>query len=92
LARNNARSAPRLTSNSPAVDNADVADDAPLLIEGRDYVIDAEGRLMFTARYLRQRGACCGNGCRHCPFDHVNVPEPRRAMLRAARRVAAETK
>ncbi|EFX84943.1 hypothetical protein DAPPUDRAFT_314549 [Daphnia pulex] len=21
------------------------------------------------------RGSCCGNGCRHCIYNHVNVPE-----------------
>jgi len=25
--------------------------------------------LVFTATYLRKRGYCCGNGCRHCPYD-----------------------
>ena len=24
---------------------------------------------VFTAAYLRKRGTCCGNGCRHCPYD-----------------------
>ena len=24
--------------------------------------------------YLRRR-PCCGNGCRHCPHGHVNVPK-----------------
>ncbi len=23
---------------------------------------------VFTADFLRQRGYCCGNGCRHCPY------------------------
>lgn len=22
----------------------------------------------------RRRGKCCGNACRHCPYDHINVP------------------
>jgi hypothetical protein len=25
--------------------------------------------VVFTAAYLRKRGTCCGNGCRHCPYD-----------------------
>ena len=25
--------------------------------------------VVFTAAYLRKRGSCCGNGCRHCPYD-----------------------
>ena len=31
-----------------------------------------EGPLMvFTAEYHRRRGYCCGNECRHCPFDSL---------------------
>jgi Family of unknown function (DUF5522) len=29
-----------------------------------------EGNLtVFTAQYHRRRGYCCGNDCRHCPYD-----------------------
>lgn len=35
-----------------------------------------DGLLVFTAVYHLKRGYCCGSGCRHCPYDHVNVPEP----------------
>ncbi len=28
-----------------------------------------EGFLVFTAAYHRKRGTCCGNDCRHCPYD-----------------------
>jgi hypothetical protein len=32
--------------------------------------IDAEtGFFVLTAHYLRNRGHCCGAGCRHCPFS-----------------------
>ncbi len=24
--------------------------------------------MVFTASYLKRRGYCCGNGCRHCPY------------------------
>ena len=27
-----------------------------------------DGRIVFTADYLRHRGYCCNNNCRHCPF------------------------
>ncbi|MGA3037014.1 MAG: DUF5522 domain-containing protein [Vulcanimicrobiaceae bacterium] len=30
--------------------------------------------MVFTEHYHRKRGFCCGNACRHCPYDHVNVP------------------
>jgi Family of unknown function (DUF5522) len=25
--------------------------------------------VVFTAQYHRRRGYCCGNDCRHCPYD-----------------------
>lgn len=39
------------------------------LTEGIDYYIDEQGRYVFTAKYLRERGHCCKNGCRHCPYN-----------------------
>jgi len=33
------------------------------------------GCVVFTAAYHLKRGSCCGNACRHCPFDHENVPD-----------------
>jgi len=49
------------------------------LIEGIDYYVE-NGLLVFTEYYLRERGYCCTNGCRHCPygfdrFDPANVPD-----------------
>ena len=26
------------------------------------------GLFVMTAQYLVDRGTCCGNGCRHCPY------------------------
>lgn len=37
------------------------------LIENIDYYIE-NGRYIFTEHYLRKRGSCCRNGCRHCPY------------------------
>lgn len=31
------------------------------------------GNFVFTEWYHRKRGSCCGNGCRHCPYEHENV-------------------
>jgi len=42
------------------------------LIEGLDYTIE-DGHWVFSRWFLLKRGECCGNGCRHCPFGHVNV-------------------
>ena len=44
---------------------------APLAPE--DYYLE-NGLLVFTAAFHLKRGSCCGSGCRHCPYDHVNVP------------------
>ena len=43
------------------------------------------GLMVFTERYLERRGTCCGSGCRHCPYGHVNVPEAKRKGLRPPR-------
>lgn len=51
------------------------------LTEGIDYYIQPDGRLVFTAKYLLDRGYCCGNGCKHCPYDYENVREPRKTDL-----------
>ena len=37
-------------------------------IEGIHYHMDGT-RVVFTALFHVQRGQCCGNGCRHCPYD-----------------------
>lgn len=41
--------------------------------EGVDYYINDDGFLVFTEKYLLKRGVCCGNACKHCPYDHINV-------------------
>jgi len=28
-----------------------------------------EGRVVFTAAQHLKRGYCCGNNCRHCPYE-----------------------
>lgn len=41
------------------------------VIEGRDYYLE-NGFYVFTAEFLLRRGYCCGNGCRHCPYNAPN--------------------
>ena len=41
--------------------------------------------IVFTEEYLLARGYCCGNGCRNCPYDYKNVPEPKRTKLLSLR-------
>ncbi|HZI02246.1 MAG TPA: DUF5522 domain-containing protein [Flavisolibacter sp.] len=51
------------------------------LIEGQDFYFNEQGLMTFTAQHHLGRGYCCGNGCKHCPFDFEAVPEPRRSLL-----------
>ena len=37
------------------------------------YIDPATGYTVITEYAHLKRGKCCGNACRHCPFDHVNV-------------------
>ncbi|MCA9394907.1 MAG: hypothetical protein KC900_11940 [Candidatus Omnitrophica bacterium] len=39
------------------------------LIPGQDYLIDPQGRFVFTREYLLRRGFCCESGCRNCPYE-----------------------
>ncbi len=39
------------------------------------------GLMVFTERFHLRRGACCGSGCRHCPYLYEKVPLDRRAQL-----------
>lgn len=51
---------------------------------GREAYLDpSTGAWVFTSSALKRR-VCCGNGCRHCPHGHVNVPAERRKALAAA--------
>jgi hypothetical protein len=51
------------------------------LIEGEDYYLNEKGLLVFTEKYLLDRGYCCGSGCRHCPYNYEAVPELKRSDL-----------
>lgn len=42
------------------------------LQEGEDYYFNEEGLMVMTEAYLRKRGYCCKNGCKHCPFESSN--------------------
>lgn len=51
------------------------------LKEGEDYYFNEEGLMVLTAAFHLKKGFCCGNGCKHCPYQYINVPEPRRSEL-----------
>lgn len=49
----------------------------PKLVLGKDYIIDRDGRSVFTAEFLLGLGACCGNDCRNCPYPCGQQPGDR---------------
>lgn len=54
-------------------------------IEGLHFYYNEEGLIVLTEKYHLDRGHCCGNGCRHCPYDYERVPEPKRTKMRRER-------
>ena len=49
--------------------------------EGEDYYYNESGLMVLTEKFHLQRGYCCGNGCRHCPYQYASVPEPKKSIL-----------
>ena len=38
------------------------------MIEDIDYYWNEEGKIVLTAKWLLERGYCCGLSCLHCPY------------------------
>ena len=38
------------------------------LREGIDYLLSEDGYRIMTQSFLVNRGFCCGNGCKNCPY------------------------
>ena len=39
--------------------------------QGKDHYIDPQtGYLVMTSTFLKNRGYCCENNCRHCPYGY----------------------
>ena len=55
------------------------------LAEGEDYYFNEDGYIVLTEKYHLQKGFCCGNGCKHCPYNFEAVPEPKRSELLSLR-------
>ncbi len=49
--------------------------DPPKTTEGVDFYIE-NGLYVFTEKFLRERGYCCQNGCRHCPYHFKKDKTP----------------
>jgi len=46
------------------------------VLQKRSSYVDPEtGYDVITSYAHEKRGTCCGNQCRHCPFEYVNVKE-----------------
>ncbi|MEI7486093.1 MAG: DUF5522 domain-containing protein [Chryseobacterium sp.] len=33
-----------------------------------DFYFDENGLMVLTESFLKKRGYCCKNGCKHCPY------------------------
>ena len=51
------------------------------LVEGEDFYYNEQGYVVLTEKYHLNKGFCCGNGCKHCPYNYIKVPEPKRSQL-----------
>lgn len=51
------------------------------LKEGVDFYFNEDGYVVLTEAYHLKKGYCCGNGCKHCPYNYEAVPEPKRSAL-----------
>lgn len=55
-------------------------------IENEDYYFNEQGFIVLTAKYLLNRGYCCGNGCRHCPYEAPSQPLPEGEELNSSKK------
>jgi len=47
------------------------------MIEGEDLYFNKDGLMVFTAKYLTERGYCCKTGCTHCPYGYKKTTKNR---------------
>jgi hypothetical protein len=45
------------------------------------YIDPDSGYIVLTSKAHLKRGICCGNACRHCPFEYINVPAANKEKL-----------
>lgn len=62
------------------------------MTEGVEYYIDTKGKWVFTAVYHEARGYCCGEACKHCPYDYEAVPEPIKTRVQLIRSTLGNNK
>ena len=39
-------------------------------LDPSEFYFSPEGYIIFTEKYHLNRGYCCKNGCKHCPFGY----------------------
>jgi hypothetical protein len=54
-------------------DKAEQLTPRPTPKEGEDFYWEGP-YMVFTEAWHLKRGYCCGSDCRHCPYNHENVP------------------
>jgi len=58
----------RLPDDHPDRREVLAAHEAALAAGEAGYLDPGSGLFVLTARFLADRGTCCGQGCRHCPY------------------------
>jgi len=66
----------RLPLDKPDRDAILAAHSAALAAGQAGYSDPATGLFVLSARYLTDRGHCCGQGCRHCPYTDGPDSDP----------------
>ncbi|KAH8554658.1 hypothetical protein BGW37DRAFT_480563 [Umbelopsis sp. PMI_123] len=51
--------------------------------KAKTYIDPATGYTVMTELCHLSRGFCCGNACRHCPYDRINVGKPAKERVDA---------
>ena len=57
----------------PESEDVPAGEENQTFVEGHDFYFEG-GLMVLTRRYLLNRGYCCENRCRHCPYG--NAPDP----------------
>lgn len=42
-------------------------------LEEGDFYTDKDGNTVLTEKYHLKRGKCCGNVCKHCPYEYKSI-------------------
>lgn len=57
-----------MTNRAEKADDETKATKLEKFVENVDYYFD-DGLMVLTELFLKKRGYCCANGCRHCPYQ-----------------------